>query len=172
VRRRLLGLCLLAYPRATRERDREHLRDLALDLADTQGLSPQALSLLRGGFVERVARGRSRRGGDSPTWRRRAIIGGIALAAIAATVSGLGAAGGAARVEVERLSCAYADDPGTKRSRAAVAPSGACADAESTMIARQRQGWDCAARRALDGRGFVLTWRCSLTHELPGWRPL
>jgi hypothetical protein len=33
--RRLLDLCLLAYPRARRERDRAYLRDLALDLADT-----------------------------------------------------------------------------------------------------------------------------------------
>jgi hypothetical protein len=33
--RRLLDLCLLAYPRARRERDRAYLRDLALDLAES-----------------------------------------------------------------------------------------------------------------------------------------
>jgi hypothetical protein len=54
MRRRLLDLCLLAYPRARRERDRDYLRDLALDLAETQGVLPQAWSLLAGGLRERA----------------------------------------------------------------------------------------------------------------------
>ena len=47
--RRLLDLCLLAYRRARRERDRDYLRDLALDFAETHSLAHEALSLL---FVE------------------------------------------------------------------------------------------------------------------------
>ena len=46
--RRLLELCLVAYPRARRERDREFLRDLALDLGGTHGLTRQAVSLAAG----------------------------------------------------------------------------------------------------------------------------
>jgi hypothetical protein len=56
MRRRLLDLCLLAYPRARRQRDRDYLRDLALDLAETQGLRRQAWSLLVGGLGERIGR--------------------------------------------------------------------------------------------------------------------
>ena len=48
MRRRLLDLCLLAYPRASRQRDSDYLRDLALDLAERQGLARQAVSLLSG----------------------------------------------------------------------------------------------------------------------------
>lgn len=60
--RRLLDLCLLAYPRARRERDREYLRDLALDLADRRhGLARQALSLLLGGFRARIEASRTGR---------------------------------------------------------------------------------------------------------------
>ena len=54
MRRRLLELCLLAYPRARRDRDGDYLRDLALELAETYGLRRQVLSLLRGGLGARI----------------------------------------------------------------------------------------------------------------------
>jgi hypothetical protein len=53
--RRLLDLCLLAHPRARRERDRVYLRDLALELAERDGLGRRALSLLRGRLRVRIA---------------------------------------------------------------------------------------------------------------------
>ena len=61
MRRRLLELCLLAYPRAVRESDREHLRDLALDLAEQNGTTREAWGLLRGGIAARARRRRTRR---------------------------------------------------------------------------------------------------------------
>jgi hypothetical protein len=51
--RHLLDVCLLAYPRQRRERDGEHLRDLALDLSASHGVAREALSLLRGGLAAR-----------------------------------------------------------------------------------------------------------------------
>jgi hypothetical protein len=58
MRRRLLDLCLLAYPRASRRRDRDYLRDLALELAERHGFARQAVSLLLGGARERTGRAR------------------------------------------------------------------------------------------------------------------
>jgi hypothetical protein len=53
MRRRLLHLCLLAYPRASRRLDGDYLRDLALELAEHQGFARQAGSFLIGGVRER-----------------------------------------------------------------------------------------------------------------------
>jgi len=91
MRERLLGLCLLAYPRATRVRDGDYLRDLALELADGSGVVRQAASLLRGGFAARtrlLSRGAA------------VLVGGVV--AMALTVGGVAvAAGGDQRVEEE-----------------------------------------------------------------------
>ena len=60
MRERWLARCLLAYPKASRERDGGYLLDLALELGEASGVRRQALSLLRGGLAERV-RGVGRR---------------------------------------------------------------------------------------------------------------
>jgi hypothetical protein len=73
--RRLLELCLLAYPRAHRARDREFLRDLALDLGASRGYARQAASLLLGGLAERFRTGRK--------GARRAAVGCLVLVALA-----------------------------------------------------------------------------------------
>jgi hypothetical protein len=54
--RRLLELALLAYPRPIRQRDGEHLLDLAHELADGHGTAREMLGLLRGGLAERNRR--------------------------------------------------------------------------------------------------------------------
>jgi hypothetical protein len=132
MRRRLLELCLLAYPRAVRESDREQLRDLALDLADSHGTAREALGLLLGGMAERRRRaGRARRAG-------------VAVGAMTALALGLlswSAAADGGRVEEDRFTCA-----------------GECAEVESEVAERVRDGWTCTERR----EPTVVTWRCSL----------
>lgn len=61
MRARLLALCLLAYPRAVRLRDGEHLRELSADLAVDHGSLREAVGLLRGGLAERRRQSRPRR---------------------------------------------------------------------------------------------------------------
>ena len=53
MRRRVLALCVLAYPRSRRERDGDYLRDLALELAEGHGVRREVASLLRHGLVAR-----------------------------------------------------------------------------------------------------------------------
>jgi hypothetical protein len=131
MRRRLLELCLLAYPRELRGRNREQLRDLALDLADSHGTAREALGLLRGGLAER-----RRRAGRA----RRAVI-----AVGAMTVMGLGfltwsAAADGGRVEEDLFACV-----------------GECVEVEDEVAERVRDGWTCTEDREPN----VLTWRCS-----------
>lgn len=130
LRHRLLGLCLLAYPRALRGRDREELRDLALDLADSHGTTREALGLLRGGFAERRRRaGRTRRAGV-------ALGATTGLALVLLTWS---AAADGGRVEEDRFECA-----------------GVCAAAEAAVATRIRDGWTCDERR----QSTSVSWRC------------
>jgi hypothetical protein len=85
---RLFDLCLLAYPRQQRERDAAHLRDLASELAASNGVAREALGLLRGGLAVRRRDRRHRR------------VAAVVVAALA--VAGLGvAATGDAHVRVE-----------------------------------------------------------------------
>jgi hypothetical protein len=95
--RRLVGLCLLAYPREVRARDGEHLRDLALELADDHGVLHEAFGLFRGGLRERWRLARP---------RRRAVFA-VTGAAVALAVLSWPAVGGPLRVEdeVEVVSC-------------------------------------------------------------------
>ena len=90
--RRLLALCLCAYPRSRRDRDGGYLLDLALELAAESGVRRQAVSLVSGGLLER-ARG-VRRG--------PALLAG---AVVAATLAVGGVAATAEEVEVEVQSC-------------------------------------------------------------------
>jgi hypothetical protein len=128
---RLIELALLAYPRAVRAGDREHLRDLAMELAGDHGAVREALGLLRGGLAER--------------WRRRSRAGRAMVAVVAAalvTVAGLTwtAAAHGGRVDEEVFSCV-----------------GQCTDVEAEVASLVRAGWSCAERRERAGLG----WRCT-----------
>jgi hypothetical protein len=164
MRRRLLDLCLLAYPRARRERDHDYLRDLALDLSETYGLRRQAMSLVRGGLGERIERHPMRRARRPRVWMRRLVVGCLVVAAMAFAASGLTgiAAGDGERVEVGRLVCV---DTGSSRSNEedgdVDGPNG-CAQAQRLVASFRRDGWDCATRsRTLDGQRAI-AWRCTL----------
>ena len=98
MRERWLGWCLLAYPKATRERDGDYLLDLALELGERSGVRRQALSLLRGGLLER-ARG----------VRRRAVL--VVGAAVATLLVAAGVAVADVSVEVEVETTAAEADP-------------------------------------------------------------
>lgn len=122
---RLLDLCLLAYPRASRRRDRDYLRDLALELAERHGLARQAVSLLLGGVRERAVSA-ARRG-----WR----IGAVALAGLALAFGGVAVSASAqGNHELDRFSCAASVAGGS---------SGCAAQARSLVLARERAGWRC-----------------------------
>ena len=140
MRRRLLDLCLLAYPRARRDIDSAYLRDLALDLAEGRlGLARQALSLLLGGLSERIQAGRK-------TWIKRALVASCVLAALALSVNGL--AGSVARShEVEQFAC--------------VSDGGGCADTRKLVVARERGGWDCKTRRRARHGRHSTSWECT-----------
>jgi hypothetical protein len=171
MRRRLLDLCLLAYPRARRERDRDYLRDLALDLSETHGLRRQALSLLRGGLAERVELGR--RPGSSLRPRiTRVVLTCSMLAALAFGASAVVGpdAGEGERAEVERLTCVYIDHPSSGRDQVRDDGLGACVETRGMVTERVREGWDCATRRRTRDGLRKIAWRCALGHELVAWR--
>jgi hypothetical protein len=128
--RRLLDLCLLAYPR---EHDRDYLRDLALDLAETQGMLPQAWSLLAGGLSERIA------------VRRRApiVLAGFVLVALATGVIVSERGTGGTVSEVEHFVC-----------------QGGCGATERLVTARTRAGWHCTTHRGRTGERTT-TWTCT-----------
>lgn len=132
MRRRLLALCLLAYPREVRERDGDALRDLALDLAAHNGTVREGLGLIRGGWAERRRlAGRVRRAVTV-----LAVGMGTALAALTWTATAQ-----PTRVEEDRFSC-----------------TGDCRAVEAEVAARVRGGWTCDEIRASDS----VTWRCTL----------
>jgi hypothetical protein len=116
--RRLLELCLLAYPRARRQRDRAYLRDLALDLAERRGLARQALSLLLGGFRDRIDAGRKTVGVRVGTWIRRALLAALVLAATG--LVGTTDSDEERSHEVEQFACVHVD-------RLGMQPRTACA---------------------------------------------
>jgi hypothetical protein len=125
MRGQLLDLCLLAYPRALRRRDRDYLRDLALELAERHGLVRQVISLLLGGVRERVS--------SAGRWGRR--LGAASLAGVALAFGGLVVSAGAhGSHEVDRFACAASGVGGG---------SGCAAHARSLVFARERTGWRC-----------------------------
>lgn len=131
MRRRLLELGLLAYPRAVRELDGDHLRDLALELADDHGTGRELLGLVRGGLGER---------------RRRMSRARSAMAAVGATLAlALGivawsAATAGAQVEEDRFACV-----------------GECAETRAEVADRVEDGWTCTSHR----QPTEVQWRCS-----------
>ena len=151
MRRRLLELCLLAYPRARRNHDGDYLRDLALDLAETYGLRRQVLSLLRGGLGARIEAGRRRAGAGLGAWVKRVVVACSMVAATGLAAGGLigFAVGDDERVEVERVTCVYSSVTG-------------CAAERRLVAARVQEGWDCTTRRRTVDGGPAVTWRCVL----------
>ncbi|WP_205471796.1 hypothetical protein [Nocardioides sp. SYSU D00038] len=127
MRARLLDLCLLAYPRAVRERDGDHLRDLADELADDHGFGREAAGLLWAGLAERRRRART----------GRALVASVA--AVLLVVSGLAwtAAAQGGRAEEDLLGCA-----------------GRCPEVEAEVAARVSDGWTCTERREPTGAGW------------------
>jgi len=155
MRRRLLNLCLRAYPRATRERDRDYLRDLALEMSERYGVRRQALSLLRGGLAQRIESRPLERGASPLVWMKRVVIVCFALAATALAAGELtgGARGGEVRVESERLECVRPVHVGGGRG---------CAGTSRLIAARVRAGWECEMRRRLEDGRRLIEWRCAL----------
>jgi hypothetical protein len=129
--RRILELSLLAFPRHIRQRDGEHLLELADELADRHGVGREALGLLRGGLAER----RRRRG---PT-RRVTLAMSAAIGSVLVIVS-WSAAAEPLRFEEDRYSCA-----------------GECADLSAQVADRERQGWTCTGQET----ATTVTWRCT-----------
>ena len=141
MRRRVLALCLLAYPRSRRDRDGDYLRDLALELAERHGVRREIGSLLRNGIVERV------RFNGTTAWQRHGVIAAL-VAAIASTGLALGVLGWPAvdqRFEAEQLTCAATDG---------------CAKTAAVVAAHVRDGWACRSSR--DAReGLSVVWHCT-----------
>lgn len=119
MRRRLLELGLLAYPREIRERDGEHLHELALDLADDHGTARELLGLVWGGLGERRRRLR----------RPRLVAAGVLSAVVLAIVT-MTATASSARVEEDRFACA-----------------GECAETRAEVTDRVDDGWTCSEDR-------------------------
>ncbi|WP_322936621.1 hypothetical protein [Nocardioides bizhenqiangii] len=120
MRRRVLELTLLAYPRAVRRRDGDHLLGLALELADTHGVAREAFGLLRGGMAERRRHGRTRRA-------VAAVVAATALVLAALTWTATAQGG---RVEEDVFSCA-----------------GDCPDIPAEVESRVGDGWTCTEHR-------------------------
>ena len=134
MRRRLIALCVLAYPRSCRRAEGEFLRDLTLDFAETNGFGRQLGSLVRGGFAERIRLRRPRTLAHSP---RRMLTRAVAVAAgVAAIVAAL-ALFGSADTDVEVHSCVE-----TRSSS-----DHGCADVRRLAADKERDGWECTARR-------------------------
>ena len=125
--RRILDLCLLAYPRGVRSQDRDHLRDLALELADDHGVLREAFGLLRGGLAERRRQSRA----------RRAVVAVGAATLLALTALTWTATAQSGRVEEDLFACA-----------------GQCADVEAEVSSRVRDGWSCTERREPSGASW------------------
>lgn len=139
MRRRLFDLCLLLLPARRRAADSEMLRDLAMDLSQTQGAARQAMSLLRLGIAEQW----------QVLTRRRSVkyVTAAALAACALTLGliALPAAAGE-RVQVEEYSCAV--------------EGAQCDEVLEQVRFLERSGWSCGETTA--GAGEELSWRCTL----------
>lgn len=135
--RRLLALCLLAYPRGRRTKDGAYLRDLALELSETYGVGRQALSLLRGGLAERVRR-RPRRGA--------LLVGGVVATGLVLFGGGL-ASGASGGMDVEVYSCSATTGGGAAE----------CAGIAAQVHGHEGAGWTCERTTSRD----ETSWRCT-----------
>jgi hypothetical protein len=168
MRRGLLELCLLAYPRARRERDRDYLRDLALDLAEEQGVLRQGLSLLWGGLSERIEDRRRRSSASLGRWVKRTVVASFVLAALAlaGTTLVVGPDGDSAfGREVEAFTCVHGNEAGaTPHDR-----RGECSGTTRLVAARVRAGWDCTTRRHTHNGRSAIASRCTLGSTPGAW---
>ena len=131
MRERWLARCLLAYPKAQRERDGGYLLDLALELGERSGVRRQALSLLRGGLLERIRGVR----------RRAAVVAGVAVATLL-VVGGVAVADDGS-VEVEVESCAAAGRRLLGRRRLGRGPGARTGGAATRTSSRGDVSWQC-----------------------------
>jgi hypothetical protein len=162
--RRLLELCLVAYPRARRDRDRDFLRDVALDLGGTQGFTRQAVSLLLGGLKERIEGHRGRGAAPVRTWARRVAVGCLALIVLtvaASTLTGIGSGDAGSVREVEEYACVYAQDSPSRGDELRLGNAGECAETRTLVATRKREGWDCTWRRRSGAGRRSSTWECT-----------
>jgi hypothetical protein len=162
--RRLLEACLLAYPRSCRERDRDHLLDLATDLAEAHGSARQAMSLLFGGLNERIELRRRTAGGVRGGWARRVAIAcfvlmGLTVAAIELTGVSRGDVGSVQ--EFEEYTCVHAEVTPARRDGQQVARDSGCADTTRLVAAMERDGWSCTTHRLWTVGGSETTWDCT-----------
>ena len=170
MRRRLLEICLLVYPPSLRERDREYLRDMALDLADAHGLARQAASLLSGGLKARIEVYRRRSGADIGTWVRRAALASFAFTAFAVAVIAAGDDGTVR--EREEYACAYAADLPSGRDGLRFPAASGCAKTRRLVAAREQEGWSCTTRRSTGVDRRSTTWECTRGSEAVAWLSL
>lgn len=165
--RRLLDLCLLAYPPARRRRDRDYLRDLALELAQTQGYARQALSLLGGGIRDRIeTRRRTRR--DIRIWAKRTLVASFVLAALTLGVNGvIGTVGGEGEGvhEVEKFVC-LSRVASTSGKGERVDDFSGCAETSELIDARERAGWDCTTAQHMHHGRRSITSECTRGSEV------
>lgn len=172
MRQRLLGLCLLAYPRARRAADRDYLRDLALDLAEAQGFLRQVWSLLGGGLRARIELRRRSPAAGLRRWVKRTVVAFSVLVALAFAVSGLIASGGGdgeGVSEVERFVCQSAEDAASQRHGAPINGRSGCGETARLIAARERAGWECTTRRHVHAGGRTTTWRCTRGLDVVAW---
>ena len=161
--RRLLDLCLLAYPRARRERDRAYLRDLALDLAESHGLALQALSLLLGGLRDRIAASRQAGasewadGSGEPSWphssSRRWRWPRTSRSEPPRAM------GSASTRSSSSRACMLNRLP--PRRDELDSDAGGCPDTRRLVAARERGGWDCKTRRRARQARYSTSWECT-----------
>jgi hypothetical protein len=172
MRRRLLGLCLLAYPRARRAVDRDYLRDLALDLAEAQGFLRQVWSLLGGGLRERIELRRRSSAAGLRRLVKRTVVASSVLVALTFAASGLivsGGGDGEGVSEIERFACQYAEDEASQGRSAPVNGRSRCGETERLIAARARAGWECTTRRRVHAGGRMTTWRCTRASDVVAW---
>jgi hypothetical protein len=173
--RRLLELCLLAYPPTRREHDRAYLRDLALDLAEAHGFARQAGSLLLGGIKTRIDDRRRRGNARIATLARRAAVASFALIVFTVAASGLfGMAGGDGGTvqELERYACVYAEDPSSRREGRRVDGAHGCAQTMTLVAAREREGWNCTTRQRTGAGRRATSWECARGSAADAWPSL
>jgi hypothetical protein len=170
MRWRLLDLCVLVYPRARRQRDRAYLRDLALDLAESDGLARQAFSLLLGGLRARIEAARRPGGIRVGRWIRRALVASVVLAALALAANGLVGtteSDGERIREVEQFACVHVDRT-PSRPDEPDGDAGECPDTRTFVAARERAGWECKTRRRVRSGRYSTRLECTRASRAVG----
>jgi CubicO group peptidase (beta-lactamase class C family) len=169
VKRFLVDLCVLAYPRALRKSDRDYLSDLALELAQDHGLTRQLASLIRNGIGERITEWREASSRRRAWWTRRAIVGSGAAALMAIAVTGAlePAAGLGEQFEVEAEVEQYASGqvPKASGSIARFVDRTLPPGASGTLVAAGDGEFECLAF-GLANREQSVPARCNTAYDV------